>query len=83
MVRTSAVDYKPKFATPRQLVCSSPESRLSRSAYALATAQCRLLGSAHWVLHPALELPVQAFDGVGGPQGLPLLRRISRPRAER
>ena len=43
MVRTSAVDYKPKFATPRQLVCSSPESRLSRSAYALATAQCRLL----------------------------------------
>ncbi len=39
----SAVGYKPKFATPRQLVCSSPESRLARSAYALATAQCRLL----------------------------------------
>ncbi len=28
-------------------------------------------------LHPALELPVQAFDGVGSPQRLPLPRRIA------
>jgi TPR repeat protein len=28
-------------------------------------------------LHPALELPVQSFDGVGGAQGLPLLWRIA------
>ncbi len=27
-------------------------------------------------LHPAPELSVQAFDGVGGAQGLQLLRRI-------
>ena len=29
-------------------------------------------------LHPALELSVQAFDGVGGPQGLPLPRRLAQ-----
>ena len=29
-------------------------------------------------LNPALELPVQAFDGVGGPQGLPLPRWIAQ-----
>ena len=31
---TAGFGYQPKFAAPRQLVCSSPESRLSPSAYA-------------------------------------------------
>jgi hypothetical protein len=39
----AALGYKPKFAAPRQLVCFSSVSRLSRSAYALANAQSRLL----------------------------------------
>ncbi len=62
----------------RMVIC--PEANKAQNGMAEQHGRRFRAGPCALGLHPALELRVRAFDGVGGPQGLPVLRRIAEAR---